>query len=194
MAQIIYMQMKRSSKIAVFVDRDGTICFDKHYMSDPDDIELVPGVAEGIQRLNQAGIQVIIVTNQSGVGRGYFSENELKTFNEHLVAALDRQGANITEIFYCPHSPDVGCNCRKPATGLLESAKEKYGFDLTKSFVIGNRIMDVEMAHGVGAKGIIVPEPGDQYNIDSEIEASDDKPDFRAEDFLEAARWILMQI
>jgi D-glycero-D-manno-heptose 1,7-bisphosphate phosphatase len=186
--------MPRSVKFAVFVDRDGTICFDKHYLSDPNSLELIPTVAEGIRKLNEAKIPVIVVTNQSGVGRGYFSEEALTTVHERLAEMLAIHGAIIDDLFYCPHKPDEGCPCRKPAPGMLLQAKEKHGFDLKRSFVIGDRMMDVSMAHSVGALGILVPEPGDQYNIEKEILESRDRPEFKTNTLTEAVDWILKRI
>ena len=179
---------------AVFVDRDGTICFDKHYLADPDGLELIPTVTEGIRKLNRAGIPVIVVTNQSGIGRGYFSEETLNTIHERLKEILAKNGAKVDDIFFCPHLPDAGCFCRKPAPGLLLQAREKYDIDLLKSFVIGDRMLDVEMAHAVGAIAVLVPEPGDQFDVDKEMRNSKDKPDFRAENFLRAVDHILLLV
>jgi D-glycero-D-manno-heptose 1,7-bisphosphate phosphatase len=187
----VEVKMQKGARIAVFVDRDGTICFDKHYLSDPNGLELIPTVAEGIKRLNEAKLMVIVVTNQSGVRRGYFTEETLKTVHDRLRQILASRGARIDDVFYCPHRPDEGCICRKPAPGMLIQARDKHGLDLTRSFVIGDRMMDVGMAHSVGAKGILVPEPGDQYNIEKEIRESTTKPDFRADTFVQAVDWIL---
>jgi D-glycero-D-manno-heptose 1,7-bisphosphate phosphatase len=143
-------------KFAVFVDRDGTSCFDKHYLADPDSLELMPTVTEGIRKLNRAGIPVIVVTNQSGIGRGYFTEETLNTIHERLKEMLAKKGAKVDDIFFYPHLPDAGCFCKKPAPGLLLHAREKYGLDLLKSFVIGDRMLDVEMAHAVGAIVVLV--------------------------------------
>jgi D-glycero-D-manno-heptose 1,7-bisphosphate phosphatase len=190
----VEVKMQKGARIAVFVDRDGTICFDKHYLSDPNGLELIPTVAEGIKRLNDAKLTVIVVTNQSGVRRGYFTEETLKTVHDRLRRILTSHGAKIDDIFYCPHRPDEGCKCRKPAPVMLIQARDKHGLDLTKSFVIGDRMMDVAMAHSVGAKGILVPEPGDQYNIEKEIREATTKPDFRADTFMQAVDWILERL
>jgi D-glycero-D-manno-heptose 1,7-bisphosphate phosphatase len=186
--------MPRKTKIAVFVDRDGTICFDKHYLADPGGFELIPTVAEGIKKLNDAGIPVIVVTNQSGIARGYFTDETLSKIHEHMKRTLKATGAEIQDIFYCPHLPGSGCDCRKPAAGLLRQASEKHGIDLRKSFVVGDRMMDVEMAHAVGAAGVLVPEPGDQYNVAKEIGESKEKTDFIAKNFLEAVDYVLTRI
>ena len=160
----------------------------------PDGLELIPTVAEGIRRLNEAKIPVVVVTNQSGIGRGYFTEETLAKIHDRLRQMLAENSARIDYIFFCPHLPNGGCDCRKPAPGMLLQAKNKHGFDLSKSFVIGDRMMDVEMAHRVKAIGVLVPEPGDQYSVDKEMAGSKDKPDFRAKDFVEAVDWILSRI
>jgi D-glycero-D-manno-heptose 1,7-bisphosphate phosphatase len=186
--------MAKRGKTPVFVDRDGTICFDKHYLADPNSLELIPTVAEGIRKLNKAGLAVIVVTNQSGIARGYFSEKTLAEIHERLNEMLELQRAKIDDIFFCPHMPNAGCPCRKPAIGMLLQAKEKHGFDLKKSFVIGDRMMDIELAHAVGGKGVLVPEPGDQYHVDDEIAKSKHKPDHRAATFVEAVDWVLREL
>lgn len=186
--------MPGRARFAVFVDRDGTICLDKHYLADPNGLELIPTVAEGIKMLNDAGIPVIVVTNQSGIARGHFTPERLNEIHDRMRGALAASGAHVDDVFYCPHMPDAGCACRKPAPGMLLRAMEKHGFDLGRSFVIGDRMMDVELAHAVGAKGVLVPEPGDQYHVDREIEKSASKPDFRAPDFISGVRWILTRI
>jgi len=183
--------MPRRTSFAVFVDRDGTVCFDKHYLSDPNGIELIPTVAEGVKKMNEAKIPVILVTNQSGIGRGYFTERTLGGIHTRLKEILRESSAEVDDIFHCPHLPNSGCTCRKPEPGMLLQAKKKHGLDLSKSFVVGDRMMDVEMAHRVKATGVLVPEPGDQYHVDDEIRASKEKPDFRAKTFLEAVDWIL---
>lgn len=183
--------MHDRADFAVFVDRDGTICFDKHYLADPNGLELIPTVAEGIRKLNEAGIPVVVVTNQSGIARGYFTAERLAEIHDRMREALAVRGARVDDVFYCPHLPGSGCPCRKPAPGMLLQARDKHGFDLRRSFVIGDRMMDIELANAVGATGILVPEPGDQYHVDDEIAKSRCGPDFRAREFVQAADWIL---
>lgn len=175
----------------MFADRDGTICFDRHYLADPAGLELIPTVAEGIKKLNDAGIPVIVITNQSGIGRGYFTEQQLGSIHQKMEDLLAEQGARVNDIFYCPHLPDSGCDCRKPRPGMLLQAQEEYGFDLKRSFVIGDRMLDVEMAHAVGAKAVLVPEPGNQYRVEKEIENSLETPDYATDTFTNAVEWIL---
>lgn len=185
------MLLAESQKFAVFADRDGTICFDRHYLADPAGLELIPTVAEGIKKLNDAGIPVIVITNQSGIGRGYFTEQQLGSIHQKMEDLLAEQGARVNDIFYCPHLPDSGCDCRKPRPGMLLQAQEEYGFDLKRSFVIGDRMLDVEMAHAVGAKAVLVPEPGNQYRVEKEIENSLETPDYATDTFTNAVEWIL---
>lgn len=186
--------MTEGTKFAVFVDRDGTICFDRHYLSNPNGLELIPTVAEGIKRLNDAGIPVMVITNQSGVGRGLFDEDQLKAIHQRMEAILAEHGARVDDIYYCPHMPGSGCGCRKPAPGMLLKASDEHGIDLRHSFVIGDRMMDIEMAHKVGAKGILVPEPGNQYHVEKEMEASEEKPDYGTDTFMNAVEWILRTV
>lgn len=186
--------MTKKIDFTVFIDRDGTVVLDKHYLADLRGLEIIPTVPEGIKKLNDAEIPVIMITNQSGVARGRFDEATLELIHQRLFEILEDNGAIINGVYYCPHMPDAGCDCRKPKPGMLLRAKREHGFNLLKSYVIGDRMLDVEMAHSVGAIGVLVPEPGDQYHIDAEIEASKEMPDMRKKTFLEAVDWILRDI
>jgi len=185
---------KKKIDFAAFIDRDGTMVFDKHYLADPRGLEIIPTVPEGIKKFNDANIPVIVITNQSGIARGKFDEATLELIHQRLFEILEDSGAIVNGLYYCPHMPDAGCDCRKPKPGMLLRAKNEHGFDLAKSYVIGDRMIDIEMAHSVGAIGVIVPEPGDQYHVDAEIEASKEMPDMRKATFLEAVDWILRDI
>lgn len=186
--------MAKRADLAVFIDRDGTLVFDKHYLANPNGLEIIPTVPEGIKKLNEAGIPVIVVTNQSGVARGRFDEAALDRIHQRLNEMLEKQGAKIDDLYYCPHMPDAGCDCRKPEPGMLLKARKEHGFNLKKSYVVGDRMLDVEMAHRVGAMAVLVPEPGDQYRVDDEIKASKEIPDMRKATFVEAIDWILRDI
>jgi len=186
--------MAKKPGFAVFIDRDGTMVLDKHYLADPTRLDIIPTVPEGIKRLNDAGIPVIIITNQSGVARGIFDEATLELIHQRLLEILEDRGAIIDDLYYCPHMPDAGCDCRKPKPGMMLKARKEHGFDLKRSYVIGDRMMDIEMAHSVGAIGVLVPEPGDQYHVDAEIEASKEMPDMRKATFVEAVDWVLRDI
>jgi len=185
---------RKKIDFAAFIDRDGTMVLDKHYLADPRGLDIIPTVPEGIKKLNDANVPVIVITNQSGIARGKFDEATLELIHQRLFEILEDSGAIVNGIYYCPHMPNAGCDCRKPKPGMLLRAKEEHGFDLRRSYVIGDRMLDIEMAHSVGAIGVLVPEPGDQYHVDSEIEASKEMPDMKKATFLEAVDWILRDI
>ena len=134
---------------------------------------------------------MIVVTNQSGVDRGFFDEDQLKAIHDRLEGVLAEHGACVDDIYYCPHMPDSCCDCRKPAPGMLQRASGEHGIDLKRSFVIGDRMMDIEMAHAVGAKGILAPEPENHYHVEKEMEDSEEKPDYSTNTFMNAVEWIL---
>lgn len=148
---------------AVFIDRDDTIAKDVPYCSRPEDLHLFPGVGPSIKRLNDAGYLVVLVTNQSGVGRGYFDESLLDRIHEKLRRDLEADEARLDGIYYCPHRPDEGCDCRKPATGLIERAVRDLGIDLRSSYVIGDGDCDMSMGRKVGCRCIRIDE-GTDFN------------------------------
>lgn len=148
---------------AVFLDRDGTINIDKNYLYKIDDFEYLPGVKEGLKKLCDVGFLLIIITNQSGIGRGYYTEEDYLKLNDYLISDLDACGIKITDSFYCPHINDasvnryrVECDCRKPKTGLFYRAIEKYNIDLSSSYAIGDRVRDLMICKDTGAKGFLV--------------------------------------
>ncbi len=159
-----------------------------------DGLELIPTVAEGIKKLNETNLPVIVVTNQSGIARGRFDEKRLAEIHARLRELLSADGAHVDDLFFCPHMPDAGCRCRKPAVGMLLDAAQRHGIDLKRSFVIGDRMMDIEMAHRVGARAALVPEPGDQYDVESEKRKSKETPDIQTSTFVEAVDWILGKV
>ena len=151
------------SEIGIFLDRDGTINEELEYISDPNDVKLIPGSAEAIREANQLGLKVIVISNQSGIARGLIKEEELARVNDKLIELLKETGACLDAIYYCPHHPDYGehpyrklCDCRKPGSGMLKKAESEFGIDLKRSFVIGDRIVDIQTAYPVGAKSILV--------------------------------------
>lgn len=175
---------------AVFIDRDDTINPDVPYCSDPADFELMPGAAEGIERLNEAGLTVIVVTNQSGIARGYFDEATLEAIHDKMHRLLAEEGASVEDVYHCPHHPDDGCECRKPGTAMLEQAARDHGIDLSASAMVGDRVMDVVAAHRVGALGVIIPSEKGQ----KELETMDVEPDHVAEDLVDAADWLVKRL
>lgn len=149
---------------AVFLDRDGTIIRDTHYLNRIEDICLYDFSAEAIKKLNELAIPVIVVTNQSGVARGLFSENDIQQIHEYLNNLLKKQGAYIDAFYYCPHHiqgilPEYSydCSCRKPKIGMIEKALRDFpDIDLSNSYVVGDKMVDVNLAHNAGCKAILV--------------------------------------
>lgn len=144
----------------VFLDRDGTVIEDRHYLSDPAGARLLPGAGEAVARLNRAGLPVILVTNQSGIGRGYFSAEDFEAVQRRVVALLAGRGARVDAVYHCPHAPDDACACRKPAPGLFLRASRELGIDLASSFFVGDRVRDVEPALEWGGSAILLDAGG----------------------------------
>lgn len=143
----------------VFLDRDGTLVRDPGYVHKIEDYALLPGVEEGLLRLQQAGFRLAIVTNQSGIGRGLFSEQEFARFQAHFVSDLAARGITIEATFHCPHRPDEGCTCRKPAPGLYEQARGQIGADLPSSWMIGDSESDIQASAAGGLAGAVRIDP-----------------------------------
>jgi D-glycero-D-manno-heptose 1,7-bisphosphate phosphatase len=144
------------SRRFVLVDRDGTINVEKDYLSDPAGLELIPGAAAAIRDLKQAGFGVVVITNQSGIGRGYFTLEQLAAVHDRLVQLLAAEGATVDGIHICPHGPGDACACRKPLPGMVEQAVAEHGFDPAQGFMIGDKEVDVELGHAVGATTFLV--------------------------------------
>jgi histidinol-phosphate phosphatase family protein len=140
----------------VVLDRDGTIIVERHYLSDPAGVELLPRVASGLQHLSALGLGVVVVTNQSGVGRGLFDTTRLALIHQQLCVLLAAEGIHLDGIYFCPHIPADDCACRKPRTGLLERAAQELGFDPEIAFVIGDKPCDIELGQRVGATTFLV--------------------------------------
>lgn len=140
----------------VFLDRDGTLVREVNYGHRLEDYELLPGVASALGRLSRAGYRLAIVTNQSGIGRGLFTQGDFERFQERLLADLDAAGVRIQETYFCPHHPDEGCACRKPLPALLHRARDERGADLGASWVIGDHVKDMQLAAAAGCRGILV--------------------------------------
>ena len=142
--------------VTVFLDRDGTLNPDPGYIGSPDQFELFPGVAAALARLTRAGARLVVVTNQSGVGRGLFSSTDLDAIHAKLRRLLHDAGAPLDAIYVCPHHPDERCRCRKPETGMVDQAVRELGIDLSRSYLIGDHAKDMELAKRVGAKRVWV--------------------------------------
>ena len=163
---------------AVFLDRDGTIIVDRHFIADPAFVELVPGIAPAIARLNQAGVPVIVVTNQSGIARGLVTEEAYARVAERMAALLADAGARLDATYRCPHAPDAAnpCRCRKPGTLLFERAIADHGIDGAASAFIGDRWRDIEPARAFGGRAILVPTaetpPDELHSAEREAEVA----------------------
>jgi len=140
----------------VVLDRDGTINVERHYLADPAQVELLAGAAEGLRHLRDLGMELIVVTNQSGVGRGYFTGDTLTAIHARLVECLAAEGVELGGIYVCPHVPADGCRCRKPGPGLLEEAGRERGFEPREAFVIGDKASDIELGRRAGSTTLLV--------------------------------------
>ncbi len=172
------------------LDRDGTINAERHYLRDPDELELLPGAVEGIRLLRESGFRVVVVTNQSAIGRGMLDWPALERIHERLGALLSAQGAWLDAIYVCPHRPEDGCDCRKPAPGLAERAAREFEAELRHAVVIGDKPCDVQFGKAIGATTILVQTGyGAAYSSEEPIQ-----PDHVAADLTAAARWILANL
>jgi D-glycero-D-manno-heptose 1,7-bisphosphate phosphatase len=154
------------AKRFVLIDRDGTLNLEKQYLSTPDQLELIPGAASALKRLQNAGWGICVVTNQSGIARGYFDAERVGKVHQRLTAMLAQFDVQLDGIYLCPHGPGEGCNCRKPLPGMILQAIAVHGFDPRKAWVIGDKEVDVGLGHAVGAKAILVRTGyGKQYEL-----------------------------
>ena len=185
-------------KPAVFLDRDGTINEQMGYINHLTRFHLLPGVGGAIRTLNEHDLPVVVVTNQSGLARGYFPESLLDAVHDEMRRLLAAQGAHIDGLYVCPHHPEAkeerfrrACNCRKPKTGLLEQAAAEMGLDVQRSYMVGDRWSDLRCGAAVGTKTILVLTGygrGDACYIGPGQAV---QPDYVAEDLSAAVRWIL---
>jgi D,D-heptose 1,7-bisphosphate phosphatase len=172
---------------AVFLDRDGTIARDVHYCCRPDDFEILPAVPDAIRLLNENGFKVVVITNQSGIARGYFTEETLAQIHDKMRRELARYGAWVDAIYYCPHHPDDKCDCRKPKTTLFHRAAKEHDINFDASYVVGDAQMDIEAGKALGCRTILVTTgPGKGESIVA-------PPDYIADSLLEAVQWIVKQ-
>ncbi|MFI3285217.1 MAG: HAD family hydrolase [Rikenellaceae bacterium] len=144
---------------AVLLDRDGTINVDYGYLHDASQLEFLQGAIEALQRLQEKGYLLIIITNQSGIGRGYFNESQYREFNDALLATLKSYGVEITATFMCPHSPSDNCKCRKPYPYMPLEAIKKFDIDPSTSYMLGDKASDVECGEAAGLTSRLI-EPG----------------------------------
>ena len=187
--------------IAVFLDRDGTINEEVGYLDCLDKLKIIPAAYEAIRLINLSGVKAIVVTNQAGVARGFFTEKFVRQTHEILQTALLEEKASIDKFYYCPHHPAEGtgiylqnCNCRKPLPGMLLQAADDLDIELKSSYMIGDTCRDMETAKKAGVKGILVKTGygrEELLDVGADVAGSENKPDFIAEDILEAVKWII---
>ncbi len=192
------MQNQPSGDKIVFLDRDGTINEEVEYLHRPEDLRILEGVPEALGLLKQLGFKIVVVTNQAGVARGYYEEEDVKRLHEYLNECLKKEGAAIDHFFYCPHHPvhgigkyKVSCHCRKPETGMFEMAEQYYRVDKSRSWMIGDKLLDVKAGENYGVGRILV---GTGYGKEEYAGLAEDERatafDYFATDLLEAAGWI----
>lgn len=182
---------------AIFLDRDGTINVEKQYLYKIEDFEFLPGVLYALKMLQDAGYLLIIITNQSGIGRGYYIEDDFLALNDWMVKTLEKQKINISEVYYCPHLPDakIGkyrkiCNCRKPALGMYEQAIAEFDIDLFQSFAIGDKIRDCAICEKTACRGYLVGN-NEKQDIITNVKKNKYENIKYANDLLECAREII---
>jgi D-glycero-D-manno-heptose 1,7-bisphosphate phosphatase len=150
------MRTSLANRRAIFLDRDGTITVDTGYPSDPDEVELLPGAANALRTLRNRGWALVLVSNQSGVGRGLIAPDQARAVHERLVLELGACGVELDGAYYCPHVPEDACECRKPRPGLLQRAAAELGLDLADSMMVGDRQSDVEAGREAGCATVLL--------------------------------------
>lgn len=183
----------------VFLDRDGTINEEVHYLHRPEDLRFLPGAAEGIRMLKEAGFTLIVVTNQAGVARGYYTRADVEALHRLMNERLAGEGGHIDAFYYCPHHPLYGigeyrtvCRCRKPGTGLFEMAERDFPVDKAHAYMVGDKELDIQAGHDYGVRSILVGTGyGAELKTVAEREGRPPFYDYYAADLVEAAQYII---
>ncbi|MGB8656408.1 MAG: HAD family hydrolase [Candidatus Zixiibacteriota bacterium] len=174
-----------------FLDRDGTIIEEKDFIKTPDQIEFIPGSVDAVKILRDLGYKIIVISNQSGVGRGILTEQMVRRVNESFLVRLREEDAPADGLYFCPHNPEDGCDCRKPTTGMIKKAVLEHKLNLRDAVVIGDKLTDVELGKNIGAKTILVLTGYGKKELDKLVDmVPSRKPDFVAANLLDAARWL----
>jgi heptosyltransferase-2 len=180
--------------VTVFLDRDGTLNYDPGYLNVAADLKLLAGVGPALARLKRAGAKLVVVTNQSGVGRGIVTLKDLEAIHARLQGLLEQEDAALDAIYFCPHHPDDGCRCRKPNVGMVERAVSELQLDFHRFYLIGDHARDIQLAHRVRAKAILLtPGPVDAQSLDR-LKEEQAMPDAMAKSMAEAVDWILKDV
>ena len=172
---------------AVFVDRDGTLIQDKNFISKVEDVEFIPGSIEAVKIFKDLGYKVVIVSNQSGIGRGILTKEVVDKINEYMLNQLKKDNLDIDAVYYCPHSPDDNCECRKPNLKMVNQASAKLSLNLRNSWAIGDKLSDAMLGQNMGGRGVLVLTGYGKKELEKTKEKSNIKPDFVVENLLEAA-------
>ena len=195
------MEKGKTKSAAVFLDRDGTLNEESGYLNHVDRLKLIDGAAEAVALLGRHGLKTIVVTNQSGVARGYFPETLLPRLHDKLQELLIERGSQLDAIYYCPHHPDVGeppyrrdCECRKPKLGMIRKAEKEFSVDARKSYMVGDKISDVEFGRRAGCKTVLLLTGYGKGELEHNREQLDGDPDHVAADILDAAKWIVSDL
>jgi D-glycero-D-manno-heptose 1,7-bisphosphate phosphatase len=184
-----------SAKPSVFLDRDGTICEEVGYLRRKEDIRLIDGAVKAIQMINRKNWLVVVVTNQSGVARGYMDENEVQSINKELLKILETKGAKIDGIYYCPHHPEgnppyrINCSCRKPSPGMILKAVKDLNINLGRSVVIGDKFSDIQTAQRLHIPGILLLTGYGREELQHQKDKWHRPPDYIASNLIEAITW-----
>jgi D-glycero-D-manno-heptose 1,7-bisphosphate phosphatase len=173
-----------SETTVVFLDRDGTVIIDRGYLSDPAGVELVPGVAEALRRLRAAHLELIFVSNQSGIGRGLMTQEQSDAVHQRTLELLASEGIAVLGSYICPHAPWDHCQCRKPSTVLLQQAARDHGIEFSLSFIVGDKKTDVDTGHAAGCRTVLYATSETKDNAGAD-------PDFCSSSWTEIADWIL---
>ena len=178
----------------VFLDRDGTLNEDPGFLTSAADLRLLPGVTTALARLKAAGARLVVVTNQSGVGRGFLTLKDLEAIHARLEGLLEEGDAPLDAIYFCPHHPDDGCRCRKPATGMVDRAVSELQVDLKKAYLIGDHASDIQLAKTAGVKAILVTSGNVDQQAVEMLHAAGAMPDQVATSMAEAVEWIFSDV
>lgn len=193
---------KTEKRPVIFLDRDGTINEEVNYLHRPEDLKILPGAAEAISRFNQAGCLVIVITNQAGIGRGYYTQQDMEKLNEYMNQVLAEQNAHIDGFYFCPHHPEHGigeykkdCDCRKPGIGMFRQAEQDFSIEKAHSYMIGDKLIDTQAGHNYGVSSILVGTGYGKELFETQCQGRRRTTDYEyyAENLMEAADWIFKE-
>ena len=194
-------ELQNGRRRAVFFDRDGTLNKEIGYLNHSSLLELYPFAGKAVGLVNRANLLTIVVTNQAGLAQGLFEEPALEKIHRQLSDRIQTAGGKLDGIFYCPHHPRaivetyrVECDCRKPGAGMLERAATRFGIDLERSFVVGDRYVDIQAGHRVGARSVLVLTGFGKQEWEAGRAQEQRQPDYVAKDVYQAVRWIMQQL